>query len=125
MTCAAPGATANTANCGNAVGDLTDVGGYTGSASPNGTFGQGGNVWEWNDTLFGGPYRGLWGGSFGNSPDALAASYGGSIPADVEDYIIGFGVASSVPPVPTLGPIGLFLVAAGLLGFGAYRRGRA
>ena len=32
--CAAPGATANTANCLPGVGDLTDVGSYTGSAKP-------------------------------------------------------------------------------------------
>jgi hypothetical protein len=43
-TCAVPGATANTANCSFLVEDLTDVGSYTGSASPSGTFDQGGNV---------------------------------------------------------------------------------
>ena len=48
-TCAVPGATANTANCDSAVGDLTDAGDYTSSPSPNGTFDQGGNVWEWNE----------------------------------------------------------------------------
>jgi len=46
--CAAPGATPNTANCGRAVGDLTDVGSYTGSASPSGTFDQGGNACRTN-----------------------------------------------------------------------------
>src|SRR5262249_40086626 len=64
-TCAAPSATANRANCGalggNAegnhwtkapnAGNLTAVGGYTGAASPNGTFDQGGNVWEWNEAV--------------------------------------------------------------------------
>ena len=34
----------NRANCDDAVGDLTIVGSYTGSASPYGTFDQGGNV---------------------------------------------------------------------------------
>jgi hypothetical protein len=37
-TCASPGATANTANCWPAVQDLTAVGSYAGSPSPNGTF---------------------------------------------------------------------------------------
>ncbi|GAG37158.1 unnamed protein product, partial [marine sediment metagenome] len=50
-TCAVPGATANTANCDEVVDDLTNVGSYTGSASPNGTFDQGGNVWEWNEAI--------------------------------------------------------------------------
>ena len=30
---------------------FTDVGHFAASASPNGTFDQGGNVWEWNETL--------------------------------------------------------------------------
>ena len=40
----APTAAPNTANCGNASGDLTAVGSYTGSPSPYGTFDQGGNL---------------------------------------------------------------------------------
>ena len=42
IVCSLPGAAPNAANCGAAVGDLTDVGSYTGSASPNGTLDQGG-----------------------------------------------------------------------------------
>ena len=53
MTCAAPSATPNTANCEVAVGGPTDVGAYTLSASPYGTFDQGGNVSEWNETGLG------------------------------------------------------------------------
>jgi formylglycine-generating enzyme required for sulfatase activity len=49
VTCAAPTATANTANCGSVVGDLTDVGSHPGSPSPHGTFDQGGNAVEWTD----------------------------------------------------------------------------
>jgi formylglycine-generating enzyme required for sulfatase activity len=36
--CAAPGATANTANCAQVVGHVTPVGAYTGSTSPYGIF---------------------------------------------------------------------------------------
>ena len=47
-TCALPGATANTANCNYRLrDDVTDVGSYTGSPSPYGTFDQGGNMWEY------------------------------------------------------------------------------
>ena len=47
--CATPTATANRANCNFAVGAATAVGAYTGSASPYGTYDQGGNFWEWNE----------------------------------------------------------------------------
>ena len=72
--CAAPGATPNTANCNNAAGGVTDVGAYTGSASPNGTFDQGGNVWEWNEEIVGGSNRGIGGGSWDFGASSLAAA---------------------------------------------------
>lgn len=68
MTCALPGPTPNTANCGSITGSAnpanpgvpdggwvynytTDVGAYRGSPSPNGTFDQGGDVFQWTDDL--------------------------------------------------------------------------
>jgi formylglycine-generating enzyme required for sulfatase activity len=54
-TCAAPSATPNTANCQGAVANLTIKGSYTGSASPYGTFDQGGNVSEWNEAIINTP----------------------------------------------------------------------
>jgi formylglycine-generating enzyme required for sulfatase activity len=42
----------------------TAVGHYSESRSPYGTFDQGGNVWEWNETAVQTWYRGLRGGSF-------------------------------------------------------------
>jgi formylglycine-generating enzyme required for sulfatase activity len=39
-------------NPAQAVGDVTDVGAYTASGSPHGTFDQGGNLWEWSEDLF-------------------------------------------------------------------------
>ena len=126
-TCASAGATANTANCDNVVADLTDIGSYTGSPSPYGTFDQGGNVWEWNEAVISGSQRGDRGASFRRTPGTLAASARGV--ADIDDELdgIGFRVASPVPPFqegfPSLGPVGLLLVAAGLLGaFGYHRR---
>ena len=51
------------------------MGAYTGSASPYGTYDQGGNVAEWNEEIVSGSNRGLRGGSWVNSPASdLAAS---------------------------------------------------
>jgi sulfatase modifying factor 1 len=50
-TCSAPRTTTNTANCGSVVLDWTDVGSYINSGSPSGTFDQGGNVAELNETI--------------------------------------------------------------------------
>jgi formylglycine-generating enzyme required for sulfatase activity len=72
-TCDVPGATANTANCNFAVADLTDVGSYTGSASPYGTFDQGGNDYEWNEP-FDGLSHAAGGGAVTSAPPVLAAS---------------------------------------------------
>jgi sulfatase modifying factor 1 len=95
--CTIATATANHANCdsgdGHAVGDLTNMGSYTGSASPYGSFDQGGNVWEWNEAIINGSYRGRRGGSFDSGPLFLAAStrsFGG--PAG-EGFFFGFRVA--------------------------------
>ena len=50
--CVAPASdTGNSANCDTAVNALTDVGAYALSASPYGTFDQGGNVAEWNEQI--------------------------------------------------------------------------
>ena len=117
-TCATPTATANQANCANAVGDLTDVGSYTGSASPYGTFDQGGNVWKWNETILSGSDRGLRGGSSGNGgADNFAASTRNSVGPAYEYINVGFRVA----PEPSTG----LLVLAGLLGLAGWRRARA
>ena len=68
----------NRANCGSTIRLLTDVGSYTGSASPNGTFDQGGNLWEWNEAVIidnsFGSLRGLRGGAWFRSSRELAAS---------------------------------------------------
>jgi len=63
-----PGNNANFYQSGYTIGSpyyCTEVGAFENSESPYGTFDQGGNVWEWNETITYGSSRGLRGGSFG------------------------------------------------------------
>jgi formylglycine-generating enzyme len=83
---------------------LTPVGLFAGSPGPYGTYDQGGNVWEWNETANGG-YRYFRGGSYsGGYPpqnSSLCMSTGptgvSSTPPTSEDTIMGFRVAGAVP----------------------------
>jgi formylglycine-generating enzyme required for sulfatase activity len=113
-TCAMAGPMANTANCGGEVGDLTDVGSYTGSPSPTGTFDQGGNVWEWNEALIGSE-RGLRGSGYYGDRDGLEASRRFGFDPTCELYHLGFRVARSVSGLPSLSPVGLVLLTGGIL----------
>jgi len=90
------------------------------SASYYGTSDQAGNVWEWNETLFGG-YRGFRGGSWGDSEVNLAASGLYYYNPTAEAHSIGFRVATIAVPEPgtlLLGVLGLF----GLLCWRARRK---
>jgi formylglycine-generating enzyme required for sulfatase activity len=100
-TCAMPGATANTANCDYVVYDLTNVGSYTGAASPNGSFDQGGNVMEWTEAILPSepPSRGLRGGGFAFwYPWFLAAAGRPGYHPTVEVTDVGFRVAMIPEP---------------------------
>jgi formylglycine-generating enzyme required for sulfatase activity len=125
--CTAPTAAANSANCDAVstpidldaldadVDDLTAVGSFTGSASPYGTFDQGGNVFEWNETIIG-TDRGRRGGSFDNFDSNLAAATRSFFDPAGELGNLGFRVA--LVPEPGTG----FLVMVGLLRLAAHRR---
>jgi formylglycine-generating enzyme required for sulfatase activity len=92
------------------------VGSYTGSASPSGTFDQGGNVWEWNEQVVPSSYRGQRGGYFQNDPWVLAAS--GRYYGDPASEHYGVGLRVATVPEPATG----LLVMAGLLGLAGWRR---
>ena len=75
IVCSTPTATPNRANCGNAVGTVVDVRSYTDSASPYGTFDQGGNVREWSDDLLTPSARTVRGGPFGQPAFRTSAEF--------------------------------------------------
>ncbi len=96
------------------------MGAYTASDSPYGTFDQGGNVWEFNEALISGSFRGIRGGSFvNNGSGGLLASFrnNGLDPTD-EIVHVGFRVAT-VPEPSTL-----LLGALGVIGLLLWRRVR-
>jgi formylglycine-generating enzyme len=78
---------------------LTDVGEFENSASAYGTFDQGGNVWEWNDTLFG-SLTSIRGGSYGSGSSALTSSGRSDNNPYLESNFVGFRVAYVHNPEP-------------------------
>ena len=124
-TCAGATATPNSASC-NFVAGIVAKGSYTGSASPSGTYDQGGNAFEWNETLgLRSGYidcrpdrtkcRGLQGGSF-----ATPALYLGGLALDYRlatSESMGTGFRVAMIPEPGTG----LLVVAGMLGLAGWR----
>jgi len=85
---------------------LTDVGAYTASLSPYGTFDQGGNVWEWNEAVISAAFRGVRGSNWNfNFSSNLAASNRFLEFPTIESFDIGFRVASI--PEPSTGLLGV------------------
>ncbi|WP_428305741.1 formylglycine-generating enzyme family protein [Lacipirellula sp.] len=90
---------------------LSNVGAYTFAASPYGTFDQGGNVYEWNEAVIDGAYRGVRGGSYANLAEKLLSSErfnSRTSPAE-ESSSVGFRVA--FVPEPGAAVLGLFASA--------------
>ena len=94
---------------------ITAVGAYTAmpSTSAYGTFDQGGNLWEWNETVINTYGRGLRGGDWDTPANCLAASYPSfGVQPTYEHYDIGFRLAS---PIPEPATVSLFGIAAAAL----------
>jgi hypothetical protein len=101
----APTATPNSANYDFVVGNLTDVGAYTGTTSPSGAFDMNGNVSQWNEAIILGS-RYERGGSFDVFSDGLLSELrvDTSPTAALDD--LGFRVAS-IPEPSSLALCGL------------------
>jgi formylglycine-generating enzyme required for sulfatase activity len=84
---------------------LTDVGAYSNSASAYGTYDQGGNLWELNDTVINGSSRGMRGGYWQNVTYDLhlRSSSRQSVVPSGEGNHLGFrlasGQANAAPPI--------------------------
>ena len=81
---------------------LTDVGAFAASPGPYGTFDQGGDVWQWNETDFSGygSSRGLRGGDWSSPGSGDLASSGrfSNAPSNEFNNYGGFRVASVPEP---------------------------
>ena len=95
---------------------LTDVGAYTSSPSYYGTFDQGGNVSEWNETVISGSVRELRGGGWADYSDDMLALNRIFYPPTNENLDSGFRVAEVPEPSTAV------LAALGVLGLIALRR---
>ena len=112
--------------CNGAVGSPTDVGAYGLSASPYGSFDQGGNVFEWTETVHQDPsglYRVKRGGSWHDSiygiPENLSAGVRYGVLAGFQAPT-GTGFRVAMIPEPGTGS----LLAFGLMALAAGRRRR-
>jgi formylglycine-generating enzyme len=110
-------ASGNNANCIGAPFPIdsgkftTLVGEFQNSASPYGTFDQGGNVWEWNEAVQSGAWRGYRAGSYTNDSGSQLASYRIVYYPKYEHSAVGFRVASVPEPGSIIMLLGLALTA--------------
>ena len=89
----------NSYTTGSTAYPMTDAGAYASSASPYGTFDQGGNVWEWTETLTINSFVGVnRGGAWRDDSSILLASYRGGGFVSGEDLALGFRVATVPEP---------------------------
>lgn len=119
-TCSSPTAEPNRASCGNLpLRGLIDVGAYTGSPSPYGTFDQGGNVAEWNEDIINSlsGSRAIRGGGWSGLTTPLKASSVGQLDPSSVNNARGFRLVLLAVPEPGATVLGTAALATlGLLG---------
>ena len=115
VECFPPTASPNSANCEFQALDVTDVGSYSNSASPYGTFDQGGNVWEWNEAIVAANRGQRGGGYIFNAANAAAVNSTSVNPAAVGGNV-GFRIARIVPEPSALGSMAACIAVLGALG---------
>jgi len=132
----APTAVASGTNAGTAVydgGAVTNPAAVTlaGGLSPYGTMGQGGNVWEWNESAADGSnsssseIRVFRGGSWGDAGPDLRSSERIGVGPELEGNFLGFRVASvDVAPIPEPGTWVAMAIFAGGAAYAGWRRRR-
>lgn len=81
---------------------LTDVGAYSQTINPYGTFDQGGNVREFNEAVVGSLARRLRGGGWAATSGNLHAAHRELISTSAEAANVGFRIAASNPEPSTL-----------------------
>jgi MYXO-CTERM domain-containing protein len=102
----------------------------TGGLSAYGTMGQGGNVWEWNETArenAPADHRVYRGGDWDNPETPLQSSFRTSVSADTQTSTIGFRVASveeGPTPIPEPGTWAAAVLLVGAAGYSRWRRRR-
>jgi formylglycine-generating enzyme required for sulfatase activity len=122
-TCSSPTAVPNRASCGDLpLRGLTEVGAYTGSPSPYGTFDQGGNVSEWNEDIINAlsGTRANRGGGWTGLTTPLKASSAGPLDPNAVNNARGFRLALLAVPEPDAAALGIAALAS--LGLLAKRR---
>ena len=103
--------TITTADANYGSSATTDVGKYVGSSY--GTFDQGGNVWEWNDSVVSLDSRGIRGSAWDwYGSDGVMASTGGTLMA-AQGEVVGTGFRLASVPEPT--SIVLSMLAGGMM----------
>lgn len=103
------------ANGGEDGPGFTAVGAYSNAVSYYGTYDQGGNAAEWNETRVSSNSRGLRGGSFGDPALSLSASSRFENPAAIQVMSYGFRLVS-LSTIPEPSATGFFVGAFALAG---------
>lgn len=100
-----PGNNANYYTSSYAIGPpyyYTPVGEFELSVSPYGTFDQGGNIYEWNETPFNSVSHGARGGAYDWGSIRMKASLRDGFGSSYTSQFMGFRVAAAVPEPGTL-----------------------